>query len=129
MGLDAKEYTISLLSSTVVAMGTDNTKADLYTVPVGKSCIVTRVIIHSLDGAVALGSDFDFGIGSPAAGWKDTVNLSTVDDTGDYFIIVPTENTRIEAVYVAADVFGIQTDVSSDGNAVNATVDVFGYIF
>ena len=128
MGVDAKEKTIALLSSTTVAMGTNNTKADLYTVPVGFTCIVTHVIIHSLSGAVALGSDFDFGAGSPAAGWKDTVNLSTVDATDDFYIITA-HDTRVEAVFAAGDVFGIQTDVSSDGNAVNATVDVFGYIF
>lgn len=128
MATDAKEVTLALLSSTTVAMGTNNTKADLYTIPVGKTGIVKMVVIHSLSGAVALGSDFDFGAGTPAAGWKDTVNLSTVDATDDYYIVTA-DDTRIEAVFAAGDVFGIQTDVSSDGNAVNATVDVFGYIF
>ena len=128
MATDAKEVTLALLSSTTVAMGTNNTKADLYTVPVGKTGIVKMVVIHSLSGAVALGSDFDFGAGTPAAGWKDTVNLSTVDATDDYYIVTA-DDTRIEAEFAAGDVFGIQTDVSSDGNAVNATVDVFGYIF
>lgn len=128
MGLDAKEYTIALLSSTTVAMGTNNTKADLYTVPAGKTCIVTHVIIHTLSAAVALGDDFDFGAGVAAAGWKDTVNLSTMDAVDDFWIVT-NNNALIEAVFAAGDVFGIQTDIGSNGNAVNAVVDVFGYIF
>lgn len=125
---DLQENGIALLSSTTVAMGANNTKADLYTVPVGKTCIVTAVILHSLGGAVACGTDNDFGAGSPAAGWKDTVNLSTLDAADDFYVVTA-ENVRIEAVFAAGDVFGIQTDVSSDASVVNATVDVFGYLF
>lgn len=126
--MDLKEAGISLLSRTTVAMGTDNTKAILYTVPVGKVCIVTYVIIHSLSAAVACGTDNDFGAGVAAAGWKDTVNLSTLDATDDFWIIT-NENALIEAVFAAGDEFGIQTDVQGDASAVNAVIDVFGYLF
>ena len=129
MGADLKESGIGRLSTTTaVAMGTNNTKADLYTVPVGSTCIVTRVVIHTLSGAVACGTDNDFGAGASAAGWKDTVNLSTVDATDDFYQVTA-DDTRIEAVFAAGDVFGIQTDVSSDASAVSATIDVFGYLF
>lgn len=128
-GADVKQKTNSLLSTTTgVAMGTNNTKVTLYSVPTGVTCIVTRVVVHSLSGAVALATDNDFGAGSPAAGWKDTVNLSTVDATDDFFSITA-DDTRIEAVFAAGDAFGIQTDVSSDASAVTATIDVFGYLF
>ena len=129
LGADIREKTTNLLSSTAaVAMGTNNTKANLYTVPVGKTCIVTRVVIHTLSGAVACGTDNDFGAGATAAGWKDTVNLSTVDATDDYYIVT-VDNVRVEAVFAAGDVFGIQTDVSSDASAVSATIEVFGYLY
>ena len=129
MGADLKESATGLLSTTTgVAMGTNNTKAMLFTVPVGKTCIVTRVVIHTLGGAVACGTDNDFGAGASAAGWKDTVNLSTVDATNDYYIVTA-DDTRIEAVFAAGDEFGIQTDVSSDASAVSAVIDVFGYLY
>jgi len=129
MGADLKEKSQGLLSSTSsVAMGTNNTKAVLYTVPPGKTCIVTRVVIHSLSGAVACGEDNDFGAGTAAAGWNDTVNLSTVDATDDFYCVTA-DDTRIEAVFAAGDAFGIQTDVSSDASAVTATIDVFGYLY
>ena len=129
MGADLKEKTgTTLLSSTTVAMGTNNTKAILYTVPVGKTCIVTKVVIHTLSAAVACGNDNDFGAGTAAAGWKDTVNLSTLDAVNDFWVIT-NENALIEAVFAAGDEFGIQTDVGSSGSAVNAKVDVFGYIY
>ena len=122
------ENGLGLLSSTTVAMGTNNTKANLYTVPDGMVCIVRFVVVRGLSAAVACANDNDFGIGSPAAGWKDTVDLSAVDATDDYYVVTPTDNTRVEAIYVAADVFGIQTDVGSGASAVNATVEVFGYL-
>ena len=129
MGADLREKTgVTLLSSTTVAMGTNNTKADLFTVPVGKGCIVTRVVIRGLSGAVACGNDNDFGVGSPAADWKNTVNLSTLDATDDYWTLT-VDDALVEAVFVAGDVFGIQTDVASSASAVNATVEVFGYLY
>ena len=129
MGADLKEKTgVSLLSSTTVAMGTNNTKANLYTVPAGKSCIVTKVIIHSLSGAVACGNDNDFGDGASADTWKTAVNLSTLDATDDYWV-VSNDDALVEAVFDAVDVFGIMTDVGSSASAVNATVDVFGYLY
>lgn len=130
LGADLKEKTgMSLLSTTTVAMGTNNTKADLYTIPAGKSCVVRFLVIRGLSGAVACGNDNDFGIGASAAGWKDTVDLSAVDATDDYYVLTPVDNARIEAVFVAADVFGIQTDIGSSASAVNAEIEVFGYLF
>lgn len=123
-----KEQTgVTLLSRTTgVPMGTNNTKANLFTFP--KPGIVTRVVIRNLSGAVACGTDNDFGAGATAAGWKDTVNLSTVDATDDYYQVTA-DDVRIEAVFAAADIFGIQTDVQSDASAVTATVEVYGILF
>ncbi len=130
MGANVKEKTGEALlnTTTAVAMGTNNTKADLFTVPTGKTCIVTRVVIRGLSGAVACGTDNDFGAGATAAGWKDTVNLSTVDATDDFYCVT-VDNVRVEAVFAAGDVFGIQTDISSDASTVTAVIDVFGYLY
>lgn len=129
MGADLREKTgVTLLSSTTVAMGGDNANVSLFTVPTGKTCIVTRVVIRGLSGAVACGTDNDFGAGSPASGWKDTVNLSTVDATNDYWIVT-SDDALVEAVFAAADVFGIQTDIGGTASAVNATIEVFGYLY
>ena len=129
MGSDSKEKGLMRLSRTTgVAMGTNNTKATLYTIPAGKNCVVTMVVIHTLGGAVACGTDNDFGDGASADTWKTTVNLSTVDATDDYYVVT-NDDTRIEAVFDAGDVFGIMTDVQSDASAVSAVIDVFGYLF
>ena len=130
MGADLKESTgVARLSRTTgVAMGTNNTKATLYTIPAGKSCVVTKVVIHTLGGAVACGTDNDFGDGASADTWKTAVNLSTLDATDDYWV-VSNDNALVEAVFDAGDVFGIMTDVQSDASAVSAVIDVFGYLF
>lgn len=130
MGANLKEKTgVSLLSRTTgVAMGDNATKADLYTVPVGKSCIITKVIIHTLGAGVACGTNNDLGDGADADTWKQDINLSTMDATDDYYVVT-NDDVRIEAVFNAGDVFGISTDEDSDAGAVSAVIDVFGYLF
>ncbi len=119
----------ALLSRTTgVAMGTNNTKAILYTVPVGKKCIVTKVVIHTLGAAVACGNDNDFGDGASADTWKTAINLSTLDATDDYWQVT-NNNALIEATFDAGDEFGIMTDVGSSASAVSAVIDVIGYLF
>ena len=117
-----------LITKLTVDMNT-NAKVDLYIVPTTKKCIVTEVHIHTLSGAVALGSNNDFGDGVNADTWKTDVDLSAMDATDDYYI-VRNDNTRIEATFDAGDVFGISPDEDNDaGGAVTATIDVFGRLF
>lgn len=130
MGADLKESTgVSRLSRTTgVAMGSDATVVTLYTIPVGKNCIVTKVMIHTLGAAVACGTNNDFGDGAARDTWITDVDLSTVDATDDYYVVT-NDDTRIEATFDAGDTFGISTDEDSDASAVSATIDVFGYLF
>lgn len=130
LGADLKEKTgITLLSTTLTVDMNTNAKVDLYTVPDEVNCVITQVSIHTLSGAVALGSNNDIGNGAGADTWKTDINLSTVDATDDYYIVT-NNDTRIEATFDAADVIGISPDEDNDaGGAVTATVDLFGYLF
>lgn len=118
---DLKENAISLLSKSLLVDMATGTKEDLYTVPVGKKCIVTHVIVHTSTGA--LGTDNDFGDGAAADTWVQTVNLSTVIAT-KYWIIET--NNALWTVFDAGDVFGV---LPITGAAQTATIDVFGYLF
>lgn len=130
MGADLKESTgVTRLSRTTsVAMGSDATVVTLYTIPVGKSCIITKVIVHTLGGAVACGSNNDFGDGAARDTWKTDVDLSSLNTTAEYYVVTA-DDTTITATFDAGDTFGISTDEDSDASTVSATIDVFGYLF
>lgn len=130
MGADLKEKTGEALlnRTTGVAMGSNATVVTLYTIPAGKSCIVTKVIVHTLGAAVACGTNNDFGDGAARDTWITDVDLSSMDATDDYYVVT-NDDTRIEAVFDAGDTFGISTDEDSDASAVSAVIDVFGYLF
>ena len=130
MGADLKEKSgVTLLSRTTgVAMGSDATVSTLYTVPPGKNCVVTMVVIHTLGGAVACGTNNDFGDGAARDTWITDVDLSSMDATDDYYVVT-NDDTLIEATFDAGDTFGISTDEDSDASTVSAVIDVFGYLF
>lgn len=117
-----------LLSRTLLVSFNTTDKTDLYTVPTGRKAIITKVIIHTLSTNTAIdsGSNIAFGDGASANTWHTGDVLTTVDGTDDYFIITQ-DDTRIEATFDAADVFGVKP-VAAAGSAVTATIDVFGYL-
>jgi len=116
-----RENAIALLISVPAVDMSTGTKEDLYTVPTGKKCIVTHVVVRSASGA--LGADNDFGDGAAANTWLQTVNLSTVG-ANEYYVIE--SNNTAYTIFDAGDVFGV---LPIAGTAETATIDVFGYLF
>jgi len=117
---DLKEKGIALLSSTSVDMKTA-ASTTLYTVPVGKVCYISRIVVRDYTASLAGGTDYDF------TNYRQTVNLSahTTANTG-YASIDPTDNT--EYVETAAGV-AIQITVNTGStSACTATIDLFGYL-
>lgn len=119
------EGAITKLASVSAGMQTADGKTNLYTVPTGKSCIVTHVIIRNPTASLAGGTDFDLGDGANADTWKTTIDLSGLTATTDCIII---NNTSKFTVFDAGDVFGIKPATGATADA-DATVEVFGYLF
>ena len=136
---DAKEKGIALLSTnTLVAVGTaaNGTKAILYTVPAGKRCIVTHVIIRDPSGTLVGCNDVDFGTGAACATENFLNNETGIVDvtaTTDFMVLVAVsdEYTIIDGDAAAAvdREFGIQIIAGATAAAATATIDVFGYLF
>jgi len=118
---DLKENAIGLLSRSLLVDMSTGAKEALYTVPVGKKCIITHVIVHS--ASAALGADNDFGDGADALTWLQNVNLSTVAANKWYVIV---SNAVAYTIFDADDVFGVKKIA---GTAQTATIDVFGYLY
>lgn len=119
--MDIREVSIGLLISVAAVDMSTGAKEDLFTVPVGKKCIVTHVVVRSASGA--LGADNDFGDGADATTWLQTVNLSTVA-ANEYFVIE--SNNIAYTIFDAGDVFGVKKIA---GTAETATIDIFGYMY
>ena len=123
---DAKEKTLALLASTTVDLQNGDGKTTIYTVPTGKSMIVTHVIIRNPTASLANGTDFDLGDGASANTWVNTVDLSSMTATTDFMVI---EGNNVKyTVFDAGDAFGIIPVTGATADA-QATADLFGYIF
>ena len=122
-----QEEAITKLATGTVDLQNGDSKTTVYTVPPGKSAIVTHVVIRNPTASLAGGADFDIGDGANADTWKQTINLSGLTGTDDYMVI-DNNNTAIGAVFDAGDEFGIVPATGATADA-QATMDVFGYEF
>lgn len=124
---DMKEKGIALLSSTTVSLAAV-AATTLYTVPVGKRCVLVMAII-TLDVADAGASAVTIGKVGALTSFLNTQTLSALDAQYDAGILQPIPNATTVLVksYAAGDV--IQMDVTTGaGNATN-TVYLFGYLY
>ena len=115
-----------MLASVTADMQNGDSKTDVFTVPTGLSMVVTKVVIRNPSDSLAGGTDYDLGDGASADTWKQTVDLSSMTATTDYFIIT-NDNTKI-TVFDAGDVFGIIPVTGATADT-TATVELFGYLF
>lgn len=96
----------------------------LYTCPAGKSCIITKVIIRTPDGAIATAEE-SFGWNTGNA--DDVISNAQRALTGaTNYIIVGAANDAVRGV--AEGIFKIDVQVQ-EGGARTCTVDVFGYLY
>ena len=123
---DAKEKTLALLSSTSSVDMKTGGATTLYTVPVGKTCRISHVVVRDPSASMAGGSDYDF------TQWKQTVTLVTLTTAGTDYIVITGDHltTGINVKYqelAASATFQITVNTGTDA-ACTATIDVFGYL-
>lgn len=104
-----------------------NTAAEttLYTVPTGKSCIITRVVIRAASASLTTASiSFGFNAGTDT----DVIANSTYTAlTGATLYSVVNAKAGAK-VGTSTGVFAVKVN-TPQGSAATATVDVFGYIY
>jgi len=115
-----------MLASGTVNLQDGDAKSVVYTVPAGKSAIITKVIVANPTASLADGNDFDIGDGADADTWKTAVDLSSLTESTDCIVIVAPE-TKF-TVFDATDEFGIKPATGATADA-DATMYVFGYEF
>lgn len=118
---------IAKLAGVTAGMQAGDGKTNLYTVPTGYKMIVTDILIRSLTGSLAGGTDFSLGDGAGASNWKSGIDLSALTTTSHYIHLTAHRNAG-NTVYAAAAVFGIIPNTGATAD-VDAVVEVFGRIF
>jgi hypothetical protein len=124
-----RENAITLLGSAVVDLQNADGKTTVFQVPVGKTMVVTHVVIRSPSGSLAGGNDFDIGSGANADTWRQTIDLSGMVLTTDYMVIPSIAAAPAFYTLEAAEAeFGILPVTGATAD-VTATMDLFGYLF
>ncbi len=130
---DLKESGLTLLSDTAggITSITDMSVAaiqTLYTVPIGKTCILSHAI---LEVSADCGASLAMTIGKDAAAtdFVGTTNGDNLDADGDciLFMPVPSATPATLKAYAAGDV--ISLDIAVAGNATTGSLYLFGILY
>ena len=121
-----QEKCIALLSKTAIADLSSEVETTIYTVPVGKTCILTEAWIK-VAGDVGANLVATIGQDGAETDWM-TINGDNLDADLDCTIIKPVASATPPTLkeYVASEL--IKFDVATAGNAEAATVYLFGFI-
>lgn len=137
MSVDLKESAISRLSTTTVTFASTG-QTTLYTVPSGKSCIITSCVI--IAGADAVTTDITIGVTASWDNWLGAnglagadFQLDQLDAAGEYCVIGPETDTdplgaaKVLTRYTAGEVIKIDVVVGT-GGAGNIVI-LFGMLY
>ena len=100
------------------------TKSSIFTVPPGKSCIITHMVTRAPSISLTTAS-WGFGFNANA---DDVVTSATHTglDGATKYALHGAKDASVRGA--AADVFGVRCSVAQ-GAAATVTIDVFGYLF
>lgn len=124
---ELKESGIALLSSTAIADLSSTGQTTLYTVPTGKTLILTEAWLR-VAGDVGASLACSIGQNGAVTDFVGTTNGDNLDASGDVILMkpVPSATPATNKEYAAATV--IEFDVSVGGNAVAGTLHLFGFL-
>lgn len=131
MSVELKEKTRSLLSSTALCDLSSAATATLYTVPSGKTAIITNIVVRNASASLASVSSVAFGNNSATFdNWDSARTLAAVTATTLAIDLIPTlpADSATQTVTVCAENTNFSYKVTT-GAAVTATIDVFGYLY
>jgi hypothetical protein len=126
---DLKEKSISLLSTTTVALNAD-ADTTLYTVPVGKTCILSHAIL--VVGADAGTTDISIGQNGAETDFVGAIDLANLDAANDACRLAPVPvaaaaSAAKEEAYAAGTV--IECQVTNQAGGATNTLYLFGTLY
>lgn len=122
-----REKAVSLLSTTTVALNAD-ADTTLYTVPIGKRCILSHAIL--VVGADASTSNISIGQNTAETDFVGATHLDDLDAANDACILTPLpvlDHVNCVKSYAAATI--IEAKVTNQAGGATNTVYLFGTIY
>lgn len=114
-----------------VNLNSAGTSTNLYTVPVGKTLVVTRIVVRNASAAVSTANlKFEFAADTENVA-SVTSALASLDNPAKYYTHLP----GIYDLYGAVATIGVAGEILkarnsvAEGSALTVTIDVFGYLF
>jgi hypothetical protein len=125
---DLKTVADSLLISVAgVDMKTAGTTS-MYTVPVGKSCVITAIIVRNPSASLAGGSSYSFGSGANFNTFAAGISLADMTTlVSDIKMIVQGTNNAKYIISAAGAIIGMKVTTGST-LAATATIEILGYL-
>jgi hypothetical protein len=130
---DLKEKAYSLLSRSTAQSLAAGSKVTLYTVPSGKSCIVTSVIIHDASLTLQAATAVAFGGNATDANdWTGGTTITLIKHTAATMVSTIRAQdytaTTLQPFYLTDTAFGYKVTTGTS-NGATCTIDVFGYLY
>jgi len=100
----------------------------LFTVPTGKTCILSHAIVEVSGDAGASGV-FTIGQGAGATDFVGTTNVDNLDADGDCILMMPVPSATPATLKAYAAGSVISLDVATGANAVTGSCYLFGFLY
>ncbi len=121
-----REKSICLLSTTTVALNA-NADTTLYTVPVGKRCVLTHAILVA--GADAGTTDLSIGADGAETDFLPAQSLDNLDAQYDCAVLQPVPNATPVKLETYAGGTVIQAQVTNQAGGATNTLHLFGFLY
>jgi len=120
------ENGIGLLSTTTVALNADAT-TEIYVVPYGKRCILTKAIL--VLGADASTTDIQIGQNGATTDWLAATDLGLINAQYDCCLLqpIPAANVLLGKSYAAGT--SIEIEVTNQAGGATNTLYLFGFLY
>lgn len=125
--MDLRYCADAMLSVTDISDLSSETQTTLYTVPSGKTLILTKALLR-VAGDVGANGVVTIGQNGANTDFVGTTNLDNADAAGDVVLIAPVPSATPATLkeYTAGEV--IELDVATAGNSVAGTLYLFGIL-
>ena len=122
------ENALTLLSNTTLTSLAVEAIQNLYTVPVGKTCVLSHAIVEVSGDAGAAGV-LTMGSGAGATDFVGTTNVDNLDADGDCILMMPVPSATPATLKAYAAGTVLSLDVATAAAAVTGNCYLFGILY
>ncbi len=124
----SSRFALSLLSTTSITDMSDADIQTLFTVPAGKTCVLSHAILE-VSGDAGDSGVLTIGQGASASDFVGTTNTDNLGADGDCILMMPVPSATPATLKAYAAATVISLDVATAANAVTGSLYLFGILY